>query len=259
MTEKVELHLGDCWQGMADMPDGSCDLILTDPPYGTTNLEFDKAGPPDAERLLNELIRLSRPKTPDRKCGAVIIFCAEPWASMLVIAGYKRGWFRYDLVWVKTMATSQLGANRHPLRAHERILVFGRSGTHYNVVKCLSNHQRGATRLHKKDTRAAHYRHHKRVDYIDDGMRYPTSVLTVSNGNYKSAHPTQKPVELLARLVMMYSDVGDLVFDPFAGSGSTGVVAINEGRRFAGFELDNTYHERACKRLDVALRTPKLF
>ena len=64
-------------------------------------------------------------------------------------------------------------------------------------------------------------------------------------------HPTQKPVPVLQRLIEVYSDENDLVLDPFAGSGSTGVAARESGRRFLLIEQDPTYHQAASKRLGL--------
>jgi site-specific DNA-methyltransferase (adenine-specific) len=72
-------------------------------------------------------------------------------------------------------------------------------------------------------------------------------------------HPAQKPLDVIIEWVQHASDPGDLVFDPFMGSGTTGVAAIQEGRRFIGCELDETYFEIARKRIADAQARPRLF
>lgn len=86
-----------------------------------------------------------------------------------------------------------------------------------------------------------------------DGRRYPRSVVKFSNGNYKSLHPTQKPVPLLEYLIKTYTNEGDTVLDNCMGSGSTGVACINTNRNFIGYELDEKYFEIAQKRINECL------
>jgi len=72
-------------------------------------------------------------------------------------------------------------------------------------------------------------------------------------------HPTQKPLKLVADWVQAFSDPGDVVLDPFMGSGTTGVACVKLGRKFIGIERDERYFDLACKRLDAAHNQPDLF
>ena len=80
----------------------------------------------------------------------------------------------------------------------------------------------------------------------------PRSVLRFPNGNYKALHPTQKPVALMAYLIRTYSNPGDLVLDNTAGSGTTGVAAIETGRRAILIEQDADYYRIMCERIAAA-------
>lgn len=94
--------------------------------------------------------------------------------------------------------------------------------------------------------------------YIQEQTGYPTDVLefkVVANG--KRLHPTQKPVDLLEFLIKTYTDEGEVVLDATMGSGSTGVAAINTGRKFIGFELEEKFFNIARERLEEAGR-PKV-
>lgn len=77
-----------------------------------------------------------------------------------------------------------------------------------------------------------------------------TSIAPKSERTY-GKHPTQKPVALMEHFVKTLTNPGDLVLDPFMGSGSTGVAAQTLGRRFTGIELDETYYGIACERMGV--------
>ena len=72
-------------------------------------------------------------------------------------------------------------------------------------------------------------------------------------------HPTPKPVNLMERMITHSTDAGDAVLDPFMGSGSTGVAAINLGRKFVGIEIERRYFDMACERIDKANSQGRLF
>ena len=90
---------------------------------------------------------------------------------------------------------------------------------------------------------------------------YPTTLLEFSLPRFKGGHPQQKPVPLLEYLIKMYTNEGELVLDATMGSGSTGVAAVNTGRRFIGFELETKFYDIAEKRIGeaVAKRAQSLF
>lgn len=83
--------------------------------------------------------------------------------------------------------------------------------------------------------------------------------LIYSNGNNHNEHPSQKPLALMEWLVATYSNPGDLILDPFMGSGTTGVAAVKLGRKFIGIEIDEGYFEIAKRRISEALAQPPLF
>ena len=90
-----------------------------------------------------------------------------------------------------------------------------------------------------------------RIETISDGSRYPIDVIKFESITH-SDHPTQKPVGLLEYLINTYTEPGDTVLDFTMGSGSTGVAAVNTGRKFIGIEKDLKYFEIAQKRIEEA-------
>ena len=76
-----------------------------------------------------------------------------------------------------------------------------------------------------------------------------SSIISVTKNTYKAIHPTEKPVRLLERLISLVSDKGDIILDPFCGSGSTCEAAKNIGRDFIGVEIDSEYYAGAYNRL----------
>jgi site-specific DNA-methyltransferase (adenine-specific) len=88
------------------------------------------------------------------------------------------------------------------------------------------------------------------------------TIIKQAGEHYDTIHPTQKPVRLLERLLALVTKEGDLVLDPFAGSGSTAIACVNTGRRFIGMEIDDEYHAAGVARVSKivnATKQPTLF
>jgi len=223
------------------------DMVFTDPPYGTTQLEWDKE--PDLPAMFNCLENSCKKEAP------ILITGTQPFVTDLINA--RRKMFKYEIIWVKTQATGFFNAKKCPLRIHENILVFYNKLPTYNPQKTQKenaslHHVRknsdyrkvtggfmGKVGLGKAET----------WKYEDDGSRYPTDVVYFSNwngalfGNTEKAvvHPTQKPVDLVTYLISTYSNEGDLVLDAFGGSGTTIIAAEQLNRKCYMMELDPHY------------------
>ena len=91
----------------------------------------------------------------------------------------------------------------------------------------------------------------ERMKEIPSGAKYKSNVLEYRK-DYSGHHPTQKPVALLEDLISTYTNEGDTVLDFTIGSGSTGVAAVNTGRKFIGIELDLNYFNIALERIEAA-------
>ena len=236
------MHNGDCLEVMRGIADGSVDAIITDPPYYSTNLHFDKSDRIDFDLWLKECQRILKPT------GILIAF-----ADFNLLADLRqKSPFKstYELIWEKTMPQGVLDANCRPLRNHEFIGIFTDAfkASTYNPQKWDS----GIKQETKGGGKQAHYGGRERTAYKSDGERHPLSVLKFSNGNNGSLHPTQKPLDLVSWLMRTYSNEGDLIFDPFMGSGTTGHAASLLNRRFIGCELDNAYYSIAKARIENA-------
>jgi DNA modification methylase len=232
--------LSDGVIGLRSIDAGSAALVLSDLPSGATRAAFDT--PPDLLDLWSEVWRVLRP-------DGVVLLMASSFRFAADLLSSQAQHFRYDLVWSKSLATGHLNASRCPLRAHEFILVFSRqSGTFNPQMLQGASPIHAARRAHNGENYGKSKNTDSRAGATD---RFPTSVLefaSVGTSSKDRVHPQQKPVPLLRWLVRSYSSPGDLVVDPYAGSGSTGVAAIAEGRRFQGFDLCPRF---APKRLNV--------
>ena len=240
---------GDCFEVLDGMPDASVDLVLTDPPYGKTALKWDVAPRlPDMWRLL---LRVGKP-------GCVFVFtCVQPFTTDLINSA--RRMFRHDWVWVKNAPSGMMLAGRAPMRRHETVAVFCRRAPKFNPQKVT-----GSLTSRNHSRKGYSYRNGESKLYsVDGGVPFvwsadvnPHSVLpcdVVGNRDKGKVHPTQKPVALFEYLVRTYSDEGDVVLDPFAGSGTTAVACANTGRRFVCVESDATHARDARRRASEAV------
>lgn len=253
MLEINKIYNMDCLKGMKDIPDSSIDLIVTDPPYFIENLtdnlksqtirkssknaiffadwdsNFDglegyKAFMKD---VLLEFKRIMKDKS---QCYMFFSYHHVDW----IITMIKELDFRYYkfLIWYKpdTMGVfpNQYGCN------YELILWFRKKGKSGDV------------------------KNHIGVTQRDVFTYYSTANNERKDGGY---HPTVKPRPLIRQLIKNSSDVGDLVFDAFMGSGTTAVASKQTGRNFIGFELNPAYIEIAEKRLkqEILLNDLKSF
>lgn len=96
------------------------------------------------------------------------------------------------------------------------------------------------------------------IDAIEKGCR-EQSIIDDADVHYANIHPTQKPVRLLERLLALTTEPGQIILDPFSGSGSTAAAAINSQRKFIGFELDEEYYTKSVERIKELKRQFSLF
>lgn len=233
------LHLMDGIKGLLSLPRHSVDMLLTDPPYGTTRNYWDVPLPLDA---LWEAVRWA--VKPD---GAVLFFAQCPYDKVLGASNLSM--LRYEWVWYKERGTGFLNANRAPLKKSENILVFYQKSPVYHPQFTYGEPYRKT--FPRSGTSSNYGKFERTASVSNDGRRYPGNVLfipTVTGG----VHPTQKPVELCEYLIKTYTDEGAVVADICAGSGTTAVAALNTGRRFVCFETAPAFYASAAGRLEQA-------
>ena len=159
---------------------------------------------------------------------------------------------RYEWVWYKSRATGFLNANRAPLKKSENILVFYQKSPVYHPQFTYGESYR---KTNPRSGCSTNYGKFERTgSESSDGRRYPGNVLfvpTVTGG----IHPTQKPVGVLKRLIEVFTDPGDVVIDPVAGSGTTLRAAYELGRSAYGFEVDKSFYEAAREKMLAPILT----
>lgn len=231
----IDLHHGDCLEIMKSIPGKSIDFILTDPPYGTTACKWDVIIPFD--KMWEQVNRVVKGN------GAIALFGSEPFSSHLRLSNLKM--FKYDWVWKKSKASLFQHANNRPLNGHEFVHVFYHKKPIYNPQKSFTGikdtRKTYSKRINNKEFTAGKLKVSAR---IDDGWRFPTTVVEFNNSNKTNLiHPTQKPVALLEYLIKTYTLENETVLDFTMGSGSTGVACKNLNRKFIGIEKDEKYFQ----------------
>ena len=244
---KFDLWKGDCLELMKDIPDGSVDLILTDPPYGTTACKWDSVIPFDL--MWEQLKRIIKPS------GAIVLFGSEPFSSMLRCSNLKM--FKYDWVWEKSKVGNVFNCKNAPQKNFENIMIFS-NGTIANGsskkmpyfpqglidVNILKKNQRKGCDVGTITNRPSRK---NGSEYTQTKTNYPRQIIKFNNE--QGFHPTQKPVALLEYLIKTYTQEGETVLDFTAGSFSTAIACLNTNRNFIGIELDDGYFDIGVKRI----------
>ena len=230
---------GDCLEVMPGL--GPVDMVMCDPPYGTTACKWDSVIP--FAPMWGQLKRIVKPN------GAIVLTASQPFTSALVMSNVEM--FAYEWIWVKSKITGVLNAKKMPVRRHEQVLVFCDKKTTgvYNAQGLVSVE---IHRHYKVKHSSENYGKRGGVDYVQEFTNWPRDVLEIPSEG-KTVHPTQKPVALMEYLIRTYTNPGETVLDFTMGSGTTGVAAANTGRRFIGIERDLGYFDAAVKRIREAV------
>jgi site-specific DNA-methyltransferase (adenine-specific) len=254
-TEHGILYHGDCLDIFPTLADKSVDLVLTDPPYGTTACKWDIVV--EFRQLWSMLYHASKDSAP------CIMTASEPFCAQLICSNIRH--FRHEWIWDKVSGANFLNIKNQPLKTHEKVIVFSRSSRYtFNpqmVLRSPSSLKRdpiGTSRIIKSKSLsiAEHYgvlETNSEYQFRSDGKKHPISIIRhpiIEKGRYTVKHPTKKPVSLFSYMIKTFSNHGDTVFDPFAGSGTTAIACIRLGRKYILIEKEEKYCEIAVRRIE---------
>lgn len=237
------LH-GDCLNLMQGLSDNSVDMLLSDLPFGCTQHPDDI--PLDLDLFWMQAKRVVKPS------GVIALFAQGLFYVDLVNS--NRSMFRYDLIWDKVLTSGFGNARRMPLRSHEQIAIFYRRLGTYNpqMTEGKPLHSKGTKYLEKEVSNQNYGRFKPAADLRKGSTeKFPKSILSFAKPHPSIAkHRTEKSVAGLEWLVKTYTNEGDLVLDPCAGSGTTGVACLNTNRDFILMEKDKKYFELINSRME---------
>ena len=245
--QDIQIYKGDCLEVMKDIPSGSIDAIITDPPYGTTACKWDSVIP--FGPMWEQLNRIIKPN------GAIVLFGSEPFSSALRMSNIKN--YRYDWKYKKKNCANYPQAKNVPLKYIEDVIVFSlakaghksqvKNRMIYNpqgLIKCseVINGKRGKTN-------ESMYIRPSHKNYTRKYKNYPKNIIEFNYDYLRQIHPTQKPVALMEYLIKTYTNENETVLDFTMGSGTTLVACQNTKRHGIGIEQDDKYFGIAKKRL----------
>ncbi len=237
----IKLFNGDCLDIIPLI--SKIDMVLSDPPYGTTQCRWDSVIP--LKEMWKHLKRVTH------KNSAIVLTSAQPFTTQLISSNLDM--FKQALVWSKNKASGHLNANRRHLTKHEDIILFSDKSVIFNKQKTVGHKPANyAKRASKSDC----YGESKQAKYLGGNTdRCPTTIIEIPVINNDSSseirlHPTQKPLALMEYLIKTYTNEGDTILDFAMGSGTTGVACLNTNRNFIGIEKDKEYFEIAEKRIN---------
>jgi len=252
MLEINKIHQGDCLELMKQIEDKSVDMILCDLPYGTTACKWDTIIP--FKPLWEQYERIIKDK------GVIVITASQPFTSKLIMSNIKM--FKYCLIWNKKMSSNFLLSGFQPLKIHEEIAIFSKSGCTYNKKGNMNyNAQLSIDKPYTRISSEVNFKDSLRgknnftvKTHINNKTRQPTSIIEFTPE--RGLHPTQKPVSLFKYLIKTYSQEGDIVLDNTAGSGTTAVACKQTKRHYICIEINPKYVEIAQKRLSQSVLFP---
>jgi len=232
----------DCIEAMKDLDDSSIDMVMCDPPYGTTRCKWDSVI--DLDLMWKELKRIVKPN------GAIVLTAQTPFDKVLGVSNLPM--LKYEWIWCKNKASGHLNAKKMPMKNHENVLVFYKKLPTYNPQMTYGH--RPMNSAINKPTSQNYGKNVSTANNAGTTRRYPKSVQEIPVHNNdgsmgKKSNPTQKPVALMEYLIKTYTKEGETVLDFTMGSGTTGVACSNTNRQFIGIERDEGYFKIAQKRI----------
>lgn len=227
---RYSIHNTDCFEFIKTMPDNSVDLILTDPPYNIAKYSTGNINLPGREALNNDIAEWDTVDLEPKELLADFKRILKPKGNIFVFTSYNQigKWHEafdseYDtfqfFIWHKTNPVPKIYKNGF-LNSCEMIICMWNKGHTWNFTKQNEMH-----------------------NFFESPICMRPERLS------DPKHPAQKPVKLLKHIISIASNENDVIFDPFMGVGSTGVAALELGRRFGGCEIDETYFNASEKRL----------
>ena len=289
----IDLRKGDCLELMKDIPNGSIDAVITDPPYtdGKTNVLDGHVLQTqiDINEFTKQVYRVLKPNSFYACFGQMPTILA--WYNSAIQNGFK---FRIDIVWCKKKGGQ--GGNLALKKSHELIYVFSKGSPNYFKTKGnYSDVSQGLVEYNLKDIETIFRQLSYYISVIDKGRNLvdgaiqtnPNDDYFSTKGGFKKSfgksfgvselsfnsvwafsthnskhrnpvtgqikHPTVKSIPLMERLIELLSDKSEIILDPFMGSGTTGIACVNTNRGFIGMELDDKYFEIAKERIEKAI------
>lgn len=246
MIEKYinQIHHGDCLELFKNIPDNSVDVTFADPPF---NLKKNYSSYSDSlefqeylnwcEKWISEMVRVTKPT------GSIFVHNIPKWLTYYASFLNKLAHFKHWIAW--DAPTAPMGKTLQP--AHYGILFYTKKEKGAKIYELRHPHKRDRKLGYLlKDYGGKKDGLHPFGPLVSDVW---TDIHRIKHNTKRDPHPCQLPIHLMDRIILMTTDEGDIVLDPFSGTGTTAISAKRLGRKFIGFELDKTYIEISKEKL----------
>lgn len=227
---------GDCLELFKHIPDNSIDITFADPPFNLGkkyNSTKDSLAIEDylkwCEKWISEMVRVTKPT------GSIFLHNIPKWLTYYSAFLNKIAHFKHWIAW--DAPTSPMGKSLQP--SHYGVLFYAKDPTQLKFFEIRYPHKRNRRdRYLQKDYGGKKDLLHPFGPLVSDVW---TDIHRIKHNKYRDEHPCQLPVHLLERIILMSTNEGDIVLDPFAGTGTTALAAKRLGRQYIGFEMDPEY------------------
>jgi len=231
-----DIHHGDCLELFRMIPDNSVDVTFADPPF---NLKkgYNSYGDNLAlqqylvwcEQWISEMVRVTKPT------GSIFLHNIPKWLTYYASFLNQRADFKHWISW--DAPTAPMGKTLQP--NHYGILFYAKSIKQLQFYEIRYPHKRDRkSKYLSKDYGGKKAGLHPFGSLVSDVW---TDIHRVKHNKFRDEHPCQLPIHLLERIILMASNEGDVILDPFNGTGTTAIAAKRLGRHYIGFELDEKY------------------
>lgn len=261
----IDLRQGDCLELLKDIPDGSVDLTVTSPPYDnlrTYNGNNDQWGEHVWKAVLAELYRIT-------KDGGVVVWVvgdatikgSETGTSFKqALHAMDCGFNLHDTMIYNKESTGARGSQLAYWSGFEYMFVLSKGRPKaFNAINDRANKSAGrkisGTNRLKDGSTTEHWAKGKTVGKFSKR----TNVWLITTGKRQNCHPAVFPEQLANDHILSWSNPDDVVFDCFMGSGTTGAMAVKNGRKFIGIELDPDYFAISENRINQAAENSGFF
>lgn len=244
---------GDCVCLLKGIPDNSIDMTFADPPF---NLKKKYKSYKDSleieeylkwcEEWISEMVRVTKPS------GAIFLHNIPKWLIHYANFLNKKSFFKHWIAW--DAMSSPMGKSLQP--SHYGILYYVKDQIKTKFYEIRSPHKRDRKTGHLiKDYGGKKDLLHPFGPLVSDVW---TDIHRIRHNKLRDAHPCQLPFHLLERLILMSTDGGDIVLDPFSGTGTTAIAAKRLGRKYIGFEIEQNYVNISDSKLETTLSDSRI-
>jgi site-specific DNA-methyltransferase (adenine-specific) len=229
---------GDCLKILKMLPNDCVDVTFADPPFNLKkgyNSYKDSLKLHDyldwCEEWITEMVRITKPT------GSIFLHNIPKWLTYYSAILNKQADFKHWIAW--DAPTAPMGKSLQP--SHYGILFYAKDASQLKFFELRHPHKRARkAQILSKDYGGKKSLLHPFGPLVSDVW---TDIHRIKHNKYRDEHPCQLPIHLLERIILMSSDEGDIILDPFNGTGTTTIAAKRLGRQYIGFELDKEYVE----------------